>query len=347
MTVEWVTEAGRLAEIAGDWDRLARPENPFMSTAWLEAWRRGFAPALPLSVCVVWRDGELVAGLPLVRSGTRLVAMANDHSPSFGPIARDRPALEEVVAEALLAAGGTLALPAVPGDHPLLDSGERRWRALTSPGIVSPIVDLGGTYEQWREATRRRWQAPLERLGRKMARDHAAKFNLVELPGDPVAALEAGFDLEAAGWKGRAGTAILCSRETTAFYRSVAAAFATRGELRLSSITLDGRLAAFDLALACGGRLYKLKNAYDESLRQLAPGLVLHLRMIERCFELELDACEILGDRAEWKAKFATSERAHVTWTGYARGGFDTGRYVARRGRRAAGATTRRLRPRG
>jgi CelD/BcsL family acetyltransferase involved in cellulose biosynthesis len=336
-----------LAEIERAWDELAGPGNPFMGTAWLGAWRRSFAPELALQVGLVWRGEELVAGLPLLRSGGRLVPMANDHSPSFAPLARDRAALEEVTAAALRAGGGRLVLPAVPGEHPLLASGQGRWRALTSPDLVSPVIDLEGTYEQWREATRKRWQAPLERLGRKMARDHAADLRLVERPDDLAAALGAGFALEAAGWKGSAGTAILSARETSTFYRSLAEVFHARGELRTSSITLDGRLAAFELALVCDGRLYKLKNAYDESRRRLAPGLVLHLKVIERCFELGLDACEILGDRAEWKAKFATSERPHVRWTGYDRGGVQTRRYATRRGRRAAGAVVSRLRVRG
>jgi CelD/BcsL family acetyltransferase involved in cellulose biosynthesis len=235
----------------------------------------------------------------------------------------------------------------VPGDHPLLAPGTGRWRALRTPDVVSPIVDLDGTYEDWREATRKRWQAPLERLGRKMARDHDAVFTLVEPPRDLAAALSAGFELEASGWKGEAGTAILSTPETATFYRSLAEAFDARGELRTSTITLDGRLVAFELALVCDGRLYKLKNAYDESLRRLAPGLVLHLRVIERCFALGLDACEILGDRADWKAKFANAERPHYVWTGYARGGIPTGRYVARRGRRAVGTAAGRLRARG
>jgi len=347
MTVEWVTEAGRLAEIERAWDELAGPGNPFMSAAWLDAWRRGFAPDLPLHVGLVWRGEDLLAGLPLVRSGRRHLAMANDHSPSFAPLACDLSALEEVTAAALRAAGGVLALPAVPGDHALLASGAGRWRALTSPDVVSPVIDLEGTYEQWRETTRGRWRAPLERLGRKMARDHVAEVRLVEAPEDMEAALSAGFALEAAGWKGSGGTAILSAPETSMFYRSLAETFHARGELRTSSITLDGRLAAFQLALLCDGRLYQLKSAYDESRRRLAPGLVLHLKVIERCFELGLDACEILGDRAEWKAKFATSERPHVVWTGYDRGGVQTARYVTRRGRRAAGAAVRRLRVRG
>jgi CelD/BcsL family acetyltransferase involved in cellulose biosynthesis len=347
MRVEWVTEVERLAEIERAWDQLAGPGNPFMSAAWLGAWRRGFAAELAPHVGLVWRGEELVAGLPLLWRDGRLEPMANDHSPSFAPLARDRAALEEVTAAALRACGGTLALPAVPGDHALLAAGRGRWRALTSPDIVSPVIDLGGTYAQWREATRKRWQAPLERLGRKMARDHSADLRLVERPAELEAALSAGFALEAAGWKGGAGTAILSARETATFYGSLAEAFHARGELRTSSITLDGRLAAFELALVCDGRLYKLKNAYDESLRRLAPGLVLHLKVIERCFELGLDACEILGDRADWKAKFATSERPYVRWTGYDRGGVQTGRYVTRRGRRAAGAAVSRLRVRG
>ena len=73
---------------------------------------------------------------------------------------------------------------------------------------------------------------------------------------------------------------------------------------------LDGHWAAFDLCLLYGDRLYLLKTGYDERFRRLAPGLVMRLSIVERCFELGIDAHELLGDEAEWKRKFATGERA-------------------------------------
>ena len=83
---------------------------------------------------------------------------------------------------------------------------------------------------------------------------------------------------------------------------------------------LDGHWAAFDLCLLYDDRLYLLKTGYDERFRRLAPGLVMRLSTIERCFELGLEAHELLGDDTEWKRKFATAERRHVGFHAYERG---------------------------
>jgi CelD/BcsL family acetyltransferase involved in cellulose biosynthesis len=90
--------------------------------------------------------------------------------------------------------------------------------------------------------------------------------------------------------------------------------------LRLSRIVIDGQWAAFDLCLLHDSRLYLLKTGYDERFRRLAPGLVMRLSIVERCFELGIAAHELLGDEAEWKRKFATGERAHVGFRAYERG---------------------------
>jgi CelD/BcsL family acetyltransferase involved in cellulose biosynthesis len=133
----------------------------------------------------------------------------------------------------------------------------------------------------------------------------------LDAPTDLVDQLDAFFALEARGWKGRRGTAILSSERTTAFYRAVAAGFARRGELRLSTIEVDDQLIAFDLGLVSADRLWVLKGSYDESYRRYAPGLLLLLAEIERAFELGLDAVELLGDAEPYKRKFATDFRPH------------------------------------
>ncbi len=341
--IEWVSDEGRLAELAPAWDALAAGADPFMTDAWLSAWRGAFAAEATPRVCLAWRGQQLVGGLPLVQTPVGLCAMANDQTPSFRPLAADPGALAAVVAAALRASGGVLELPMLASDHPLVGGRHAPWRSLYTAHTVSPIIDTVGTFEAWRERTRPRWRAPIERLARKMRRDHDADLRLVESPDDLTATLEAGLAIEAGGWKGREGTAITSSPATAAFYRSVAAAFEARGALRVSSITLDGEMVAFALCLLYDNRLWQLKIAFDERHRRLAPGLVLHLEATERCFELGLRAYELLGDRAEWKEKFATSERAYVTWTAYAGRPAATGRYLARRGGRALRAGRARL----
>jgi CelD/BcsL family acetyltransferase involved in cellulose biosynthesis len=157
----------------------------------------------------------------------------------------------------------------------------------------------------------------MERRGRKLAREHDVEVSAVTEPQRPDRELDEGAALEATGWKGQAGTAMLSSPQTAAFYREVTSSFHADGELRFSTLRVDGQLAAFDVALLHGLRYYLLKTTYDESLRRLAPGLALRRAVIERCFELELDAHEFLGGSESWKLLFATGERVHHAWRAY------------------------------
>jgi hypothetical protein len=202
---------------------------------------------------------------------------------------------------------------------------------ISEPIHVSPTVDTSGDFDAWRAGSKPRWGAPIERFRRKMSRDHDATLTIVEPPsGDLDVQLDRGFAVEGSGWKAANGTAILSRPDTAQFYREIAHAFARRGELRLSGIELDGELAAFDLTLLHGNRLYLLKTGFDERFRKLAPGLVMRLSIVERCFELGIVEHDLLGDDSEWKRKFATGERAHVAFRAFGRGPAGRGRYVYR-----------------
>jgi CelD/BcsL family acetyltransferase involved in cellulose biosynthesis len=322
--VELVRSRERFDELAEPWDDLADLDGtPFLRHAWLGAWADAFAAGRELRTLVLWDGDRIAAAMPMVGTDREWVGMANPaHSPLIRPLARDRDSGRELTRRLFAAPAGLLRLSCVPEDDaPTLAAEARDAGRLVhrSAELTSPIVDTNGDFEAWRTETKPRWRTPIERLRRKMHRDHDARFELFSTPDKVDEVFEQGLELESAGWKGRDGTAILSTPETTRFYRSVANAFAARGELCLSSITLDGRLVAFDYCLLDDRRLYIIKTTFDESLRRLAPGLVLRLSAIERCFELGLEALEFLGASDDYKLKFSTSERRHFGMRCYRR----------------------------
>jgi CelD/BcsL family acetyltransferase involved in cellulose biosynthesis len=327
LRIEWLGDPERFTRLGADWDRMLPGDaRPFDLHAWYAAWFAAFGERGGMRMCLAWRGDRLEAAFPLVlRPRRSLAAMANVHTPVFRPVGSSTEALAAVVEAALAHASNSLDVSALPFDDPSVNllreataEGGRR-HAITSQH-VSPIVATSGSYEDWRTASRHHWGAPLERFRRKMLREHTTQLSVVEAPDDLEAELTRGFAVEASGWKGESGTAILSDERTITFYRAVAQAFAERGELRLSRVVIDGHWAAFDLCLLHDDRLYLLKTGYDERFRRLAPGLVMRLSIVERCFELGIAAHELLGDEAEWKRKFATGERAHVGFRAYERG---------------------------
>jgi CelD/BcsL family acetyltransferase involved in cellulose biosynthesis len=90
-------------------------------------------------------------------------------------------------------------------------------------------------------------------------------------------------------------------------------------------------MVAWDLGILHGNRLYSLKSGYLEEFRALAPGLVLELATIERCFEAGIDAHELLGSDEPYKLRFSTSERHHRVFRAFPRRPRGLLRYAWRR----------------
>lgn len=321
--VEWIGDRDRLRAVAEPWDRLAASEGtPFSRNAWFSCWWDAFGAPRELRVCALWRGNELAAALPLYRDGRRLKGLANVHSPLFRPLADDAAALGVVIGEAL-DTGLELELFGLPagdaGTVELTRAAEQRRRTqLVENQHLSPIVETSGSLEDYLGERRSSFRE-IARRRRKMTREHAASFKLIERPVDLADELERGLRLEQSGWKGERHTAILSDAATARFYRALAHDLDSRGELVFSSLELDGALAAFDLAIRHSGRYWLLKTAYDESWSRLAPGMALRLSVVETCFELGLDAHEFLGEEMEYKRRFSNSERGHVGFRSYPR----------------------------
>jgi CelD/BcsL family acetyltransferase involved in cellulose biosynthesis len=334
--LELITEASRLAALAGPWQELADgAPTPFSDHGWFMCWWEAFAPAGQLATLVVWRGEQLSGALPLHRQGRRLVALANYHTPVFAPLAVDPEAAAALIGAALDRRPSELLLTALPAEdltRELLRRGSRARRRilLDDAAHVSPIVDTSGDHAEY-ERERRSTLRTLMRRRRKLYREREAVFTVDEAPRVLDAALSAGFAVEASGWKTHNRSAIVSAPETEAFYRAIAHEYAARGELRLVWLHVDGQPAAFSFCLERRRRLFLLKTGFDEALATYTPGLVQQLELIDWCFATGREAYELLGDAESWKRQFATSEREHVRLWSYRPRPVPLARYAARR----------------
>ena len=81
--------------------------------------------------------------------------------------------------------------------------------------------------------------------------------------------------LEASGWKGREGTALLSDAADAQYARGMIAALAANGEAAIHSLTLDGRPVSMQVVLRSGRTAFTWKTAYDEALHDFSPGTLL------------------------------------------------------------------------
>lgn len=90
--------------------------------------------------------------------------------------------------------------------------------------------------------------------------------------------------LEASGWKGRNGTAILNNPDKTAFFTALVRNLAARGQLEWHIVRVGGQLAAAQLAIRCGPALMLPKYAFNEDFAECTPGHLLMEEVIREAF---------------------------------------------------------------
>ena len=353
-SLEWITDLARFEAVAADWDALASSqEMPFLLSAWLLAWWRGFGARRGLRIGVLWRDGAVVAGVP-VRDGTRRweAPVAEAMPPFCSMMAADEAALRRLAAEVVTGAPPELFLRALPaGDPPveaLLGAASAAGSHVIAEEMPATLVtETRGSLEDYRAALSSKVRSEVGRLQRKAAREHSLEISALEPPHDLDAQWASALELEASGWKGEGRSAIVHKPDVKEFFDRLTRAFDGIGALRLSELRLDGELTGTAMSIVHRGRVFTLKVAYDESRRRLGPGFVLLMAMIERCFELGLDAYEFSGSEEEYERRFATADRPRRRLRIYRPGPAGRSRYLYRRSVRpklsAGRAAARRL----
>jgi CelD/BcsL family acetyltransferase involved in cellulose biosynthesis len=123
--------------------------------------------------------------------------------------------------------------------------------------------------------------------------------------------LDEAFLLEAAAWKGKAGTAIMNRPDRLAFYRALLTRAAEGGWLQLHFLTIEGKRIAVQIALVVHNKLYILKSGYDPHYAPFAPSLLLCELMLRDAWKRKLTEVDFLGDAERWKLEWANHTRPH------------------------------------
>lgn len=117
-----------------------------------------------------------------------------------------------------------------------------------------------------------------------------------------AAGLEAWIDqflqLEAAGWKGRAGTALAAHPQTEQLFRDSLGAAARLDRLERLTLRLDGKPIAMLANFVAPPGMFSFKTAYDEAYARFSPGVLLqceNLLVLDRADIAWSDSCASEG----------------------------------------------------
>jgi len=306
LAVEW-RELSELQPIAGEWGELAAralEPNVFYEPAFLLAAAPVFAR--DAGAMLVWSGSvprRLLGFFPARRQRRRygvdlpiLLGLTHPYGPLGVPLV-EREAPEPVIAAwlAKLAADRStpalLLLPSLPPNGPFAAALEaivrrahmptadfnRHQRALLAPNGERALYVEQTLGQHQHKELRRHW--------RRLSETGAVLFTVAKEPAAVAAALDDFFALEAAGWKGRAGTASADHDELRSFTRAAVIGLAAEGKAWLNRILVDGSAIAAAIVLRSGRQAWFWKIAFDESFARFSPGVMLSVALTDELLE--------------------------------------------------------------
>ena len=143
------------------------------------------------------------------------------------------------------------------------------------------------------------WEDSVRAKKRKELRRQWARLNeqgdlttdqLTAAEGQPLEQwIEQFLSLEATGWKGANGSALLSNADTAEFFRTTMVAAHAAGQLEMTALRLDGRAIAVLITLFSGQAGFSFKTAFDENYARYSPGVLLQRESLSILSQRGLD----------------------------------------------------------
>jgi hypothetical protein len=149
----------------------------------------------------------------------------------------------------------------------------------------------------------------LRRQINRLAELGPVEFDELDNDDDPALWIDQFLALEASGWKGEEGTALLSSEEDRRFFSIIAREAFDRGVLSMLALRLDGTPIAMKCNVETGGGAFALKVAFDEAYARFSPGVALEVESIRRLHD---------KGRIRWMDSCAEAHHSMIDrlWTG-------------------------------
>jgi CelD/BcsL family acetyltransferase involved in cellulose biosynthesis len=320
-----------IAAIAGDWRSLGDESPaayPFLRPEWITAYLQTMEPDARLLLITVRRGNRLCAVLPLVEEQARLCRVPirrlrwphDVRWPDRVDLIHDGSDPELVAGEVWRRLAATpgwdlLDLADVPPEsalNRLADLAAADGRP-TAERVArrTPYVPLapGGTFDEAIGHVNAKFRSTVRRRMRHL--EKRGPVRLVRLDeADPVW-LDRFFRMEAAGWKGKQGTAIACSPQSRAMHEALAQEAARFGYLTLYSLECAGEPVAMHFGLTMNGRYMVPKLTYDEALADYSPGHLILQEIFRDSVARGLVEVDFLGNTDDWKERWGKEVRVY------------------------------------
>lgn len=320
------------AELCDD----ATDDQPFYRPEWIAAHVRSFTPEAKIVVVAVVGDGRLQLILPLLEERAwfnglpvrRLRAPMNGHSCRFDAVRRRGAEGDRAIGHAWnclknLPGWDLLEFEGVPAEGTVsaLAYAARHDGFLTGHITMSPNPYVRISTDPAARAElpiNKKLRSQLRGIRREMGETAEVRLRRVRNADRDV--LQHFYALEAAGWKGAAGTAVASSPGCIRFYDEIARWAESLGLLDIYLLEWNDRLLAAHFGLTYRGRYFSPKIAYDEGCGKFAPGHLIVEAIVRDCAERGIREYDITGQNDAWKRKWTAQTRGQCTQYIFRRG---------------------------
>lgn len=324
-SVRIVQEFRTVENEARCWDLIAEEANsPMHQFAWVKACNDAFAAGGELQLIVVGADQPRALG-PLIMKGrplNRMECLGVDelYEPTDFPHS-DSDSLICLV-NALVQLRRPLLMRRILADSPVLTALRQAFKSgavlITRPAIGYPWIPLDETWTRPEEKLSASRRSSFRRAKRKAHAIGPIDYEVLSPEPDELPLLLGeSFRVEAAGWKGRTGSALLSDPNRRQFYEKYAAIASAKGILRLCFMRIGAEVAATQIAVESGGRFWLLKVGYDERFARCSPGHLLMVETLRYAAQRGLRTFEFLGSAEAWTQAWTGSVRPCVSVWAY------------------------------
>jgi CelD/BcsL family acetyltransferase involved in cellulose biosynthesis len=299
-----------LDQLALEWTALhaAVPgATPFTHPAWHETWLRHFGAATtPVFLSI--RDEERLLGVVTLDMQPDPARELGDHNVRdyAGPLVL--PGFEEAAATVLVEwliedMTPAVELWGVAANSPMrsaLAAGATRfgWAAVEEHEANCPRVALPDDFETYVASLPKHNRHELRRKLRKLNAEAAVSFESATTPEDVGQRFDRFLELMRIS---RGDKDEFLTPAMEAFFRDVACTFAALAMTRLSTVTVDGSVAAMTLAFEAGSTSYLYNSGYDPAFSPLAVGLLSKAYAIQDAINRGLTTFDFLRGDEDYK----------------------------------------------
>lgn len=302
------------AELAPAWSALAarrQPPSIFLTPEWI-AVTRAHEPSEPMTLAV--GDCGIAA---LAREADGTITFAGGHLTDEQDVVAapgdDTDVAASVARWIASQRPPTVRLEFVPEERPTLTTFDAvlaaaGYRVARARQIVSPVLDLPGSYDDYVGSLGKKARHELRRKVRRLETAGAATFRFAS-DAERATVLDRFFALHRLS---RGEKADFMTPDVERFFRDVADALASLDRLRLGVLSFDGADATVLFGFALGRVIALYNAAYDPGLASLSVGIVSHAWAIREAIASGYTTYDLLRGDEPYKYDLG----AHDQWLG-------------------------------